>query len=82
MQNLNAVRPVVAARGVGLAEGALMYWLQYARQLTIVEDTSQIQKIENALAAAVTLGPNLFQQDVAVEHAFPDAGDEVGLEGV
>ncbi|MCG0238538.1 MAG: acyl-CoA dehydrogenase family protein [Firmicutes bacterium] len=32
MQNLNAVRPVVAARGVGLAEGALMYWLQYARQ--------------------------------------------------
>lgn len=31
MQNLNAVRPVVAARGLGLAEGALMYWLEYAR---------------------------------------------------
>jgi len=32
MNNLNAVRPVVAARGLGLAEGALMYWLEYARQ--------------------------------------------------
>lgn len=32
MNNLNAVRPVVAARGLGLAEGALMYWLGYARQ--------------------------------------------------
>ncbi|MFZ5824157.1 MAG: acyl-CoA dehydrogenase family protein [Bacillota bacterium] len=32
MNNLNAVRPVVAARGIGLAEGALMYWLGYARQ--------------------------------------------------
>lgn len=31
MQNLNAVRPVVAARGAGLAEGALMYWLEFAR---------------------------------------------------
>ncbi len=32
MNNLNAVRPVVAARGLGLAEGALMYWLEYAKQ--------------------------------------------------
>lgn len=32
MKNLNAVRPVVAARGLGLAQGALGYWLQYARE--------------------------------------------------
>lgn len=32
MRNLNAVRPVVAARGIGLAEGALMYWMEYGRQ--------------------------------------------------
>lgn len=32
METLNAVRPVVAARGIGLAEGALMHWLEYARQ--------------------------------------------------
>ena len=25
MQSLNAMRPIVAARGIGLAEGALMY---------------------------------------------------------
>jgi alkylation response protein AidB-like acyl-CoA dehydrogenase len=31
MRNLNSVRPVVGARGVGLAEGALDYALQYAR---------------------------------------------------
>lgn len=32
MSNLNSVRPVVAARGIGLAEGALMYWLEFARE--------------------------------------------------
>jgi alkylation response protein AidB-like acyl-CoA dehydrogenase len=32
MQNLNVVRPLVAARGVGLAEGAASYALAYARQ--------------------------------------------------
>ncbi|MGH9102431.1 MAG: acyl-CoA dehydrogenase family protein [Acidimicrobiales bacterium] len=31
MLGLNAMRPVVAARGVGLAEGALMYATEYAR---------------------------------------------------
>lgn len=31
MQTLNAVRPVVAARGLGLAEGALAYAVEYAR---------------------------------------------------
>lgn len=32
MGNLNAVRPVVAARGIGLAEGALSYWVQFAHE--------------------------------------------------
>ncbi|MDB4897171.1 MAG: hypothetical protein JWN15_3433 [Firmicutes bacterium] len=32
MKNLNAVRPVVAARGIGLAEGALTYWLGYGHE--------------------------------------------------
>lgn len=32
MRNLNAVRPVVAARGIGLAQGALAYWVEFARE--------------------------------------------------
>ncbi len=32
MRNLNIVRPLVAARGIGLAEGAASYALAYARQ--------------------------------------------------
>ena len=32
MRNLNVVRPLVAARGVGLAEGATSYALAYAKQ--------------------------------------------------
>jgi alkylation response protein AidB-like acyl-CoA dehydrogenase len=32
MLSLNAMRPVVAARGIGLAEGALMYATRYAEQ--------------------------------------------------
>jgi alkylation response protein AidB-like acyl-CoA dehydrogenase len=32
MLGLNSMRPVVAARGIGLAEGALMYAVEYARQ--------------------------------------------------
>ncbi|HEY5302592.1 MAG TPA: acyl-CoA dehydrogenase family protein [Acidimicrobiales bacterium] len=31
MQSLNAMRPLVAARGIGLAEGALMYATQYVK---------------------------------------------------
>lgn len=34
MSTLNSVRPVVAARGLGLAEGALMYALEYTKQRT------------------------------------------------
>lgn len=32
MQGLNVVRPIVAARGVGLAEGAVQYAIDYARE--------------------------------------------------
>ena len=32
MLGLNAMRPIVAARGIGLAEGALMYATQYVKQ--------------------------------------------------
>jgi alkylation response protein AidB-like acyl-CoA dehydrogenase len=32
MLGLNAMRPLVAARGIGLAEGALMYATEYAEQ--------------------------------------------------
>lgn len=32
MQSLNAMRPIVAARGLGLAEGALMYATQYVKE--------------------------------------------------
>ena len=32
MLGLNAMRPVVAARGIGLAEGALMYATEYVKQ--------------------------------------------------
>jgi alkylation response protein AidB-like acyl-CoA dehydrogenase len=32
MLGLNAMRPIVAARGVGLAEGALMYAVEYAKE--------------------------------------------------
>src|ERR1700704_7064641 len=32
MLGLNSMRPIVAARGIGLAEGALMYATEYAQQ--------------------------------------------------
>ncbi|MEX0666017.1 MAG: acyl-CoA dehydrogenase family protein [Acidimicrobiia bacterium] len=32
MLGLNSMRPIVAARGIGLAEGALMYAVQYAKE--------------------------------------------------
>jgi len=32
MESLNAMRPIVAARGIGLAEGALMYATEYVKQ--------------------------------------------------
>ena len=32
MQGLNSMRPIVAARGIGLAEGALMYAVEYLKE--------------------------------------------------
>ncbi|MCE7884403.1 MAG: acyl-CoA dehydrogenase [Actinobacteria bacterium ATB1] len=32
MEGLNSMRPIVAARGIGLAEGALMYAVRYAKE--------------------------------------------------
>ncbi|CAN5851370.1 acyl-CoA dehydrogenase family protein [soil metagenome] len=32
MEGLNAMRPIVAARGIGLAEGALMYAVEYVKE--------------------------------------------------
>lgn len=32
MQGLNSMRPIVAARGIGLAEGALMYAVEYVKE--------------------------------------------------
>ena len=32
MLGLNSMRPIVAARGIGLAEGALMYAVDYVKQ--------------------------------------------------
>ena len=32
MLGLNAMRPIVAARGIGLAEGALMYATEYVKE--------------------------------------------------
>lgn len=39
MLGLNSMRPVVAARGIGLAEGALMYAVEYAESRAIFEKT-------------------------------------------
>ncbi|HEY6427044.1 MAG TPA: acyl-CoA dehydrogenase family protein, partial [Acidimicrobiales bacterium] len=39
MLGLNAMRPVVAARGIGLAEGALMYAVEYVQQRRAFERT-------------------------------------------
>lgn len=39
MLGLNAMRPIVAARGIGLAEGALMYAVEYVRERRAFERT-------------------------------------------
>jgi alkylation response protein AidB-like acyl-CoA dehydrogenase len=39
MLGLNAMRPIVAARGIGLAEGALMYAVEYTKQRQAFERT-------------------------------------------
>lgn len=53
MHSLNSMRPVVAARGLGLAEGALMYAVEYAKQRVAFGRTiSQFQGLQWELANA------------------------------
>jgi alkylation response protein AidB-like acyl-CoA dehydrogenase len=51
MWNLNSVRPIVAARGLGTAEGAIQYAIDYAKQRhTMGEPIIQHQAIQMMLA--------------------------------
>jgi acyl-CoA dehydrogenase len=51
MWNLNSVRPIVAARGLGTAEGAIQYAIDYAKQRhTMGEPIIQHQAIQMMIA--------------------------------
>ena len=51
MQSLNAMRPIVAARGLGLAEGALMYATEYVKNRPAFGKTiSEFQGIQWEIA--------------------------------
>ncbi len=51
MWNLNSVRPIVAARGLGAAEGALQYAVDYARQrVTFQKPIIEHQAIQMMIA--------------------------------
>ncbi len=55
MLGLNAMRPIVAARGIGLAEGALMYAVEYAQQRRAFERTiADFQGIQWKIAELAT----------------------------
>ena len=55
MQSLNAMRPVVAARGIGLAEGALMYATEYVKARPAFTKTiADFQGIQWEIAKAAT----------------------------
>lgn len=55
MQSLNAMRPIVAARGIGLAEGALMYATQYAKNRPAFAQTiADFQGIQWEIAKCAT----------------------------
>ncbi len=55
MQSLNAMRPVVAARGIGLAEGALMYATEYAKARPAFNQTiADFQGIQWEIAKCAT----------------------------
>jgi len=55
MLGLNAMRPIVAARGIGLAEGALMYAVEYVKQREAFErHISDFQGIQWKLAELAT----------------------------
>ncbi len=55
MQALNAMRPIVAARGIGLAEGALMYAVEYVKQREAFGKTlAEMQGIQWQIAECAT----------------------------
>jgi len=55
MLGLNAMRPIVAARGIGLAEGALMYATEYVKQRAAFGTTiADFQGIQWAIAKMAT----------------------------
>jgi alkylation response protein AidB-like acyl-CoA dehydrogenase len=55
MLGLNAMRPIVAARGIGLAEGALMYAVDYVRERRAFEHTiADFQGIQWKIAELAT----------------------------
>ena len=55
MQSLNAMRPIVAARGLGLAEGALMYATEYVKARPAFGKTiSEFQGIQWEIAKCAT----------------------------
>ncbi len=55
MLSLNAMRPIVAARGIGLAEGALMYATEYVKQREAFNKTiAEFQGIQWEIAKCAT----------------------------
>jgi alkylation response protein AidB-like acyl-CoA dehydrogenase len=55
MQSLNAMRPIVAARGLGLAEGALMYAVEYVKLRAAFGKTiAEFQGIQWEIAKCAT----------------------------
>src|SRR6478609_2615460 len=55
MLGLNAMRPIVAARGIGLAEGALMYAVEYAKSREAFTQTiADFQGIQWKIAELAT----------------------------
>jgi alkylation response protein AidB-like acyl-CoA dehydrogenase len=55
MLGLNAMRPIVAARGIGLAEGALMYAVDYVRERRAFDRTiADFQGIQWKIAELAT----------------------------
>ena len=55
MQSLNAMRPIVAARGLGLAEGALMYATEYVKTRAAFGKTiAEFQGIQWEIAKCAT----------------------------
>jgi len=55
MQSLNAMRPIVAARGIGLAEGALMYATEYVKNRPAFTKTiAEFQGIQWEIAKCAT----------------------------